>query len=403
MCIVQSIINCFFIESILRHPLPRTGLVIPMASIQDLKETAARLSRRGHGILAADESVNTIGKRLKAKGLENNSETRRKLREVLITAPGIEHALSGVILFEETLYQKASDGRRFVDILNSVGILPGIKVDKGLQKREGSPRETVTMGLDGLRERCKKYFDDGARFAKWRATIRIDVACGLPTDTAIDENAETLAKYALEAQRGCLVPIVEPEILIDGIYDIQTSADVARRVIRACYRALKREEVVEEASLLKPMMVLPGLDCPERESIGSELIARTTLDVMRDVVPASVPGIMFLSGGMSEVEATRNLNELNKLAADEGAPWSLSFSFGRALQSSALTLWSGKEEMVEKAKKMAAAVALANGRAQLGAFDGRHPSIDSENRSLHESFRGWGGAGNDDGGGVRKQ
>lgn len=361
-----------------------------MSTIHDLKETAARLSRPGHGILAADESVSTIGKRLEAKGLENSIETRRTFREILLTAPGNENALSGAILFEETLYQTTKEGIRFVDVLNSVGVLPGIKVDKGLKEREDSPKETWTAGLDGLCERCEIYFKDGARFAKWRATLRIDVDMGLPTGAAIEENAETLANYAYEAQKGHLVPIVEPEILIDGSHSQQVSADVARRVIRACYRALEKKQVVLEATLLKPMMILPGLNYDGREKISAETVARMTLDVMKDVVPSNVSGIMFLSGGMSELEATRNLNELNKLAAREGAPWSLSFSYGRALQSSALEVWGGKEEMISRAKEMAAAVAIANGQAQLGKFDGKHPAVDAD-QSLYESFRGWRG------------
>lgn len=370
------------------------------SSVHDLKETATRLSRRGHGILAADESIGTIGKRLEAKGLKNNEETRRKYREILLTAAGNEKALSGVILFEETLYQNDSKGVRFVDVLNSVGILVGVKVDKGLKKRDDSTSETWTEGLDGLRERCEKYFKDGARFAKWRATLRIDVDKGLPTEAAIEENAETLAKYAYEAQRGHLVPIVEPEILIDGNHSQEVSADVARRVISACYRALDKKQVALEETLLKPMMILPGLNYEGREKISSEMVARVTLDVMKEVVPDKVSGIMFLSGGMSEIEATRNLNELNKLAAGEGAPWSLSFSYGRALQSSALEVWGGKDEMMSKAKEMAAAVAIANGQAQLGKFDGRHPSIHAD-QSLYESFRGWHGG--DAGGGGRRE
>lgn len=358
---------------------------------EELIKTAGQLSRRGHGILAADESVGTIGKRLESKGLTNDFETRRQFREILLTAPGNEKAISGVILFEETLYQKTSDGRRFVDILNSVGILVGIKVDKGLKPRTDSARETWTSGIEGLYERCKQYYDDGARFAKWRAALRIDVKEGLPTDGAVEENAETLSTYALEAQKAGLVPIVEPEILIDGDHSAEVSGEVAKRVIKACYEALNRKGVILEGSLLKPMMILPGLKHEGREKVGSEMVARMTLDVMKEVVPENVSGIMFLSGGMNEVEATRNLNALNRLAAVERVPWSVSFSYGRALQTSALELWAGDPGNVEKAKKVAAAVALANGRAQMGAFEEPHPSV-LTCESLYENFRGWSGS-----------
>lgn len=370
---------------------PRLPL-LKMAGTQheaELRANAARLARRGRGILAADESVGTIGKRLIALGLENVEENRRTFREILICAPGNALAFSGVILFHETVYQTDSAGKRFVQILAENGILPGVKVDTGLRPVESSPRETFTSGLDGLAERCREYYKEGARFAKWRSALRIDVEKGLPTEDVIAENAETLAKYAKIAQGEALVPIVEPEILIDGTHSQQMSADVARRVIEKCYEALRKEGVVLEGTLLKPMMIMPGVASPDRETVMAKKVAEVTLQVMSEVVPSEVPGIMFLSGGMNEPQATENLDALNKVADSKGgAPWSLSFSYGRALQTSPMNLWAGKSENIEDAKKVAAALALANARAQLGKFEGEHPSKMTA-KTLYEGFRGW--------------
>lgn len=352
-----------------------------------LKATAIRLARRGRGILAADESVGTVGKRLIALGLENVEETRRQFREILITSPGNQDAFSGIILFHETLYQEDSNGRPFVDILNERGILPGIKVDTGLKPVDGSPGETYTSGLDGLLKRCKEYYARGARFAKWRSALRIDVGKGLPSKAVVEENADTLAKYASIAQEAGLVPIVEPEILIDGEHGQNVSGEVAKRVIAACYDALKEHDVYLEGTLLKPMMIMPGVSNPDKSTVTSEMVARATLDVMKAAVPAEVPGIMFLSGGMSEVQATENLAALNRLGDRDGAPWSLSFSYGRALQTSAMSTWGGRQENVQNAMAIAASLGKVNASAQLGKFDGNHPSLGGE--SLYEGFRGW--------------
>lgn len=355
----------------------------------ELKANAARLARRGRGILAADESVGTIGKRLIALGLENVEENRRTFREILICAPGICEAFSGVILFHETVYQSGDGGKRFVQILAEKGILPGVKVDTGLKPVEDSPGETYTSGLDGLAERCREYYKEGARFAKWRSALRIDVEKGLPTNDVVAENAATLAKYAKIAQGEGLMPIVEPEILIDGVHSQQVSADETRRVLTKCYEALRKEGVMLEGTLLKPMMIMPGVASPDREAITPQQVAEVTLQVMTEVVPGEVPGIMFLSGGMSESQATENLNALNKLADSKGgASWSLSFSYGRALQTSPMNLWAGKSENIDGAKKVAAALALANASAQLGKFTGDHPSTTTA-KSLYEGFRGW--------------
>jgi fructose-bisphosphate aldolase, class I len=354
----------------------------------ELCSIARKLASRGKGILAADESIGTIGKRLIAIGLENSEENRRQFREILLCADNA-NSLAGVILFHETIMQSASDGTPFPKVLSDKGILVGVKVDSGLKPVADSPDETTTSGLDGLEERCKDYYRRGARFAKWRGALKIDVVRGLPSEAAVQANATCLSKYAKIAQSCGLVPIVEPEILIDGIHDANVSSRVAKRVISDCYAALRRDGVLLEATLLKPMMILPGVSNPDRAKVTPEQIARMTLDCMRDVVPAEVPGIMFLSGGMSEVQATKNLNALNRLAETEGAPWTLSFSFGRALQSSAMKIWDGKKENVRAASDAAAKMACVNAQAQVGKYAGpEHPSL-TEDQSLYEGFRGW--------------
>ncbi len=357
-------------------------------TIESLRSTARVLCRRGFGILAADESTGTIGKRLIPHRIENTPENRRQFRELLICAHGIEAALSGVILFDETFYQKTADNTPFVQILSQKGILPGIKVDTGLKPLEGHPGETYTSGIETLPARCAKYAADGARFAKWRAAFTVSVADALPSDDAVRVNALLLARYAKCAHDAGLVPIVEPEILIDGAHEQGVSAAVAKRVIRACYTALDELNVDIAATLLKPMMVMPGRDCPGKSDVTAEMVARVTLEVMREVVPPAVPGIMFLSGGMSERSATANLNALNVLADREKVPWNLSFSYGRALQSSVLRIWASDRTKTAEASAVAAELARANGRAQLGKFEGEHPS-GLDDASLYENFRGW--------------
>lgn len=368
--------------------MPSPDCPSPAVSHDELSRIAKQLARRGRGILAADESNGTIGKRLIAMGLENDSKTRRAYREVLLTADN-GSALSGAIMFHETFMQSTEGGVPFPEVLHSKGVLPGIKVDLGLTPLSDASPETVTTGLDGLEERCKDYYAKGARFAKWRAALKIDQALGLPTAEAVSRNAEALAKYAKCAQNGGLVPIVEPEILIDGDYDVEMSSSVAQRVISACYEALAVENVHLPGTLLKPMMIMPGKSNPLREQVTPEQVARATLDTMLKVVPHEVPGIMFLSGGMSEIQATRNLNALNVLADQEKAPWTMSFSFGRALQSSVMTAWGGKKENAATGSAVAAALAKVNADAQLGQHnEAEHPSI-VEDKMLYEGYRGW--------------
>ena len=293
---------------------------------EELIENARRIVRPGFGILAADESTGTIGQRFSKIEVENNEENRRAYRDLLFTTEGLENYISGVILYEETLGQKSADGTPFPELLKSKGIIPGIKVDKGLVVIPGTNDENATTGLDGLAERCQKYYAQGARFAKWRAVVKI--GNGRPSQAAVLETAHTLARYAAICQANGLVPIVEPEILTDGDHNIEVCAEVSERVFRQCVQALHEQKLLLEGLLLKPNMVTPGATSGEKKS-AAEIAWYTVRTLSRTIVPA-IPGITFLSGGQSEEEATLNLNEMNKLDA-KLRPWSLSFSYGRAL------------------------------------------------------------------------
>jgi fructose-bisphosphate aldolase class I len=328
---------------------------------EELMATAAYIASPGKGILAADESTGTIGKRLASINVENVESNRRILRELLFTTPGALECLSGVILFEETLYQSSAGGRPFVEILKEGGVVPGIKVDKGVVALAGTDGGTTTQGLDDLGKRCAKYYEAGARFAKWRAVLRISAS--EPCQLSIDENAKGLARYAIICQENGLVPIVEPEILVDGSHDIAKCADATERVLAAVYKALNDHHVLLEGSLLKPNMVTPGSDAAK---VAPEVVAEHTVRALQRTVPAAVPGIMFLSGGQSELEATLNLNAMNKLQTKK--PWTLSFSFGRALQQSTLKAWAGKDDNIPKAQAAFLARAKANSDATLGKF-----------------------------------
>jgi len=306
---------------------------------EELVATAKYISTPGKGILAADESTGTIGKRLASIKVENVESNRQALRELLFTAPNVSQYLSGVILFEETLYQKTLEGKPFVEVLKEGGVVPGIKVDKGTVDLAGTNGETTTQGHDGLAQRCQQFYQAGARFAKWRAVLKIGVT--EPSELAIQQNAQGLARYAIICQENGLVPIVEPEILVDGSHSIEKCADVTERVLAACYKALNDQKVLLEGTLLKPNMVTPGSDAPK---VSAEEIAKFTVRALQRTVPPAVPGIVFLSGGQSEEEATLNLNAMNALNTVK--PWTLSFSFGRALQATVLKTWAGKKENV---------------------------------------------------------
>lgn len=302
---------------------------------QAMERTVAELTAPTKGILAADESAGTIEKRLKSVDVVSTEEVRRGYRELLFTAPRLGDSISGVILFEETLKQKSEAGVALPQVLAAQGIVPGIKVDKGTQALANFPGDKVTHGLQGLAERLAGYKELGARFAKWRAVITI--GDGLPSTRAIEVNADSLARYAAICQELGIVPIVEPEVLMDGNHSIERCAGVTEEVLETVFHALHRHRVQLEYMLLKPNMVLPGKDCPQQAA--PEEIAAATLSCFRRTVPAAVPGINFLSGGQSDEAATANLNAMNTYPQQQ--PWQLSFSYGRALQAPALKAWHG--------------------------------------------------------------
>lgn len=324
-----------------------------------LEQTVKALSAKGKGILAADESTPTIAKRFASIDVESTVDTRRAYRACLLTTPKLEDYVSGVILYEETLGQKTKDGQSFVSVLNDKGIVPGIKVDQGLVPFESSD-EKVTQGLDGLEQRLSDYKAQGARFAKWRAVYQIGETT--PTAALIKANAERLASYAKTCQNLEIVPIVEPEVLIDGSHDIQTCAAVTERVLTAVFAALKAQEVDCSHIVLKPSMVIAGKDCPTQASV--EEVSQKTLEVFKATVPSEVPTINFLSGGQTPQQATEHLNALNQNAN----PWQLSFSYGRALQEPCLQAWQGKDENLEKAQQALLLRAKLNSMAVLGQY-----------------------------------
>jgi fructose-bisphosphate aldolase class I len=329
--------------------------------VQQLQNTAQAIVVDGKGILAADESGGTIKKRFDSIGVESNEEARRAYRDLLFTTEGAEDYIGGVILFDETLRQSSADGTPFPKLLESKGIVPGIKVDTGAKPLALAEGETVTEGLDGLRERLNEYRELGARFAKWRAVITIGK--DIPSEYCIWTNAHALARYAALCQEAGIVPIVEPEVLMDGDHTIERSFEVTSRTLHAVFTELRDQRVQPEGILLKPNMVLPGYECPQQAS--DEEIARETVRCFRRHVPAAVPGVVFLSGGQSEEEATSRLNAMNALGQH---PWKLSFSYGRALQAAALKAWGGKEENVEAAQRAYYHRAKMNSAAQTGTY-----------------------------------
>lgn len=330
----------------------------------DLEATARALVTPGKGILAADESLGTIKKRFDSIHIESTEENRRAYRELLLTTRGAEDHLSGVILFDETTRQKTATGMPFLGVLEEKGIFPGIKVDAGAKPLAFAPGEKVTEGLDGLRPRLEAYAGMGLRFAKWRAVIAIDVARSLPSELCLEANAEALARYAALSVEQGLVPIVEPEVLMNGPHTIDDCYVATERTLQRVYAALHRHRVPLEKTLLKPNMVLSGDACPQQA--GPEQVAEATIRCFRRTVPAAVPGIVFLSGGQSEEQATENLNAMN--ARGEAVPWRLSFSYGRALQAPALQAWGGRADHVAAAQAALAHRASLNGAATLGEY-----------------------------------
>lgn len=328
-----------------------------------LVETAQSLVPLGKGILAADESAGTIKKRFDTIGVESTAENRRNYRELLFTTPGMERYISGVILFDETLRQGTDAGVLFPTLLREKGVKPGIKVDEGLEPF-GESGEKVTKGLVGLPDRLKEYADLGALFTKWRAVITI--GNGTPTDAAIAQNADGLAKYAAFSQAAGLVPIVEPEVLMDGDHTIEVCQQVSYATLKRVFASLKEHDVDLSGMLLKPSMVLPGKDSPYQ--VSDEEIARQTVQTLLATIPAEVPGIVFLSGGQNPQEATRRLNEMNRMFGDT-VPWQLSFSYGRALQDPVLKAWMGKKESVEIAQQAFLNRATLNSQARFGTYE----------------------------------
>jgi fructose-bisphosphate aldolase class I len=329
--------------------------------VQQLQSTAQALVAEGKGILAADESTGTIKKRLESIGVESTEETRRAYRELLFTTEGAEEFISGVILYGETIRQSASDGTPFPKLLESRGIIPGIKVDTGAKPLALTDGETITEGLDGLRDRLEEYRELGARFAKWRATYSI--AADKPSEYCVWTNAHALARYAALCQEAGLVPIVEPEVLQDGTHTIAESRKATGRVLQAVYTELHDQRLDFRGTLLKPNMVLSGYDASDRAS--ADEVADVTLECFYKHVPAAVPGIVFLSGGQSDEDATAHLNAIN---ARGPHPWQLSFSYGRALQAPALKAWGGKEENVEAAQRAYYHRAKMNSAARTGMY-----------------------------------
>ena len=331
-------------------------------SIEQLAETAQAMVAAGKGIIAIDESTTTIAKRFQGVGIENTEENRRAYREMLLTTPKLGDYISGAILFDETLRQSTKSGVPFAKYMADNGIIPGIKVDKGPQPLAGFQGEVVTEGLDGLRARLEEYYKLGARFAKWRAVINI--GDDIPSGTCIEANSHALARYAALCQEQGLVPMVEPEVLMDGSHDIQTCYEVTEVVLRSLFDALYNQNVMLEGTILKASMIVPGKDSGEDVTI--EDVAENTLMCLKTAVPAILPGIVFLSGGQSDEAATAHLDAMNRMGPN---PWPLSFSYGRAMQSAALKIWSQDiVNNVRKAQETVYARARDNGLAALGQW-----------------------------------
>ena len=331
-------------------------------NVDQLTKTAEAMVKPGRGILAADESSGTIAKRFETIGVASNADNRRDYRELLFrSTEAMRNYISGVILYDETIRQSAKDGTSLVKLIEQAGSIPGIKVDTGAKPLPVCPGETVTEGLDGLRERLKEYYGLGARFAKWRAVI--DIGEGIPTWTAVKANAHALARYAALCQEANIVPIVEPEVLMDGAHDIDRCAEVTEFVLKTVYWELYESRVVLEGTVLKPNMVIAGKKSSKQASV--EEVARRTIQVLKRCVPPAVPGIAFLSGGQSDEQATAHLDAMNRMG---DLPWKLTFSYGRALQAAPQKAWSGKSENVAAAQRAFSHRAKMNGLAALGQW-----------------------------------
>ena len=331
-------------------------------SIDQLAETAQAMVAAGKGIIAIDESTNTIKKRFDSVGIENSEENRRAYREMLLTTPGLGEHISGAILYDETLRQKTKAGVPFATVMAKAGIIAGIKVDKGPMPLAGFPGEVVTEGLDGLRDRLNEYARLGAKFAKWRAVITI--GDDMPSGTCIEANCHALARYAALCQEAGIVPMVEPEVLMDGDHDLEVCYEVTEATLRSLFASLYEHNVMLEGTILKASMVISGKECAEQASVDE--VAEATIRCLKAAVPASLPGIVFLSGGQTDEQSTAHLNAMNQMGPH---PWPLSFSYGRAMQQAALKLWAkDMQANFAEAQKTVALRAKDNGLAALGQW-----------------------------------
>jgi len=331
---------------------------------KDIIDTAKTLVAGDKGLLAMDESSPTCNKRFAKLGIPQNEETRRAYREMIVNTPGLGESISGAILYDETIRQQKKDGTSFVKALSNAGIIPGIKVDTGAKDMAGHTGEKITEGLDGLRDRLKEYFQMGARFAKWRAVIAIGNR--IPSRGCIEANAHALARYAALCQEAGLVPVVEPEVLMDGKHTLEQCFEVTEEVLRTVFNQLYAQRVILEGMILKPNMVLPGLDCPKQDSVND--VADMTVECLLHAVPAAIPGIAFLSGGQSAELASERLNAMN-VRFKSRLPWALAFSFARAIQQPALEIWQGKEINVPKAQQALYHRAKCNQAARRGEYN----------------------------------
>ena len=329
--------------------------------LQALNTVAEAMVAPGRGILAADESTGTIKKRFDAIGVENTEDNRRDYRELMFRAPAMKDYVSGVILFDETIWQNAADGTPLVKLITDAGSIPGIKVDKGAHPMPGFPGETITEGLDGLGERLAKYYERGARFAKWRAVI--DIADGIPTWGAIKANAHALARYAALCQANQIVPIVEPEVLMDGAHSLERCDEVTRLVLKTTFQELFEQRVALEGMVLKPNMIISGKKNANRANV--QQVAEATVAALKATVPVAVPGIAYLSGGQSDEEATAHLDAMNRIG---GFPWKMTYSYGRALQAAPQKAWAGKKDNVAAAQAAFGHRAKMNGLACKGEY-----------------------------------
>lgn len=331
-----------------------------------LTDTVKELLTGDKGLLAIDESIKTCNKRFASLGIPQTEEARRSFREWIITTPGLNESISGAILFDETIRQQTKNGIPFTEVLEKAGIIPGIKVDLGAKEMAGFPNEKITEGLDGLRNRLEEYSKFGVRFTKWRAVIRI--GDNIPTEGCIDANVHALARYAALCQEAGMVPVVEPEVLLDGNHTLQRSFEVTENVLRAVFKQLYLQKIFLRGMLLKPNMVIEGKDASSHNSIDA--VAKATVDCLLQAVPAAVPGIAFLSGGQSPQQASEHLNAINKNFKSR-LPWVLTFSFSRAIEHPAIDIWKGKEANVAKAQKSLYHRAKCNAAARRGKYDSK--------------------------------